>query len=193
MATKGTSAILRFDGASRGNPGKAASAAILISPLGAVLRRAYRTHDLPTTCNVAEYLGLIAGMRIAVEHGVSRLIVEGDSKLVIEQVFGTWECRHPRLRALCQTARNLKNKFETLDGRWIPREQNGGPDALCNTALDTGACEGVPTLFEFNNDVKLRSQPMPIKPAVLLQAFAHKKRPYSKTKAPSILEQLGIH
>jgi len=194
-------ATLRFDGASRGNPGKAASAAVLHSAGGSIYKCAYMAHALPQTCNVAEYLGLIAGLRLAAEMGVRTLIVEGDSKLVIEQVFGNWECRHPRLRALCSLARQLKTAFETVDGRWIPRERNGEADALCNRALDAlcnrapdalGACEGDASLFAYSAGASCGPPPLPVKPSVFIKACEHRKRPYTKKNAPSILEQLGL-
>jgi len=151
-------------------------------------------HASPLTCNVAEYLGLIAGLRLAAEMGVRTLIVEGDSKLVIEQVFGKWECRHPRLRALCSLARQLKTAFETVDGRWIPRERNGEADALCNRALDASACDsgGDASLFAYSAGASRGPPPLPVKPSVFIKACEHRKRPYTKKNAPSILEQLGL-
>ena len=191
VSVRMTTATLQFDGASRGNPGKAASATVVT--VGIVIqRRAFRAHAAPLTCNVAEYLGLIAGLRLAAEMGVRTLIVEGDSKLVIEQVFGKWECRHPRLRALCLLARQLKTAFETVDGRWVPRERNGAADALCNRALDMGACEGDASLFAYDPKQVTGLAPLPIKPSVFIKACEHRKRPYKKKNAPSILEQLGL-
>jgi len=140
-------AILRFDGASRGNPGKGASAAVLFDRDGAVLQQAFQRHGRPVTNNEAEYSGLLAGLNMAHHVGVRRLTVEGDSKLVIEQVFGKWECRHARMRALHAAARALVRQFESADGRWIPREKNHVADALCNKALDTKASLGAPDWF----------------------------------------------
>lgn len=140
-------AILRFDGASRGNPGKGASAAVLFDRDGGVLQQAFQRHGRPVTNNEAEYSGLLAGLNMAHHIGVKRLTVEGDSKLVIEQVFGKWECRHARMRALHAAARALVRQFESADGRWIPREKNHVADALCNKALDTKASMGSPDWF----------------------------------------------
>ncbi|MGS2953841.1 reverse transcriptase-like protein, partial [Escherichia coli] len=38
------------------------------------------------TNNTAEYEGLLAGLRIAVELGIKKLIIRGDSPLVVRQV-----------------------------------------------------------------------------------------------------------
>ena len=183
--------MIRFDGASRGNPGKAACAAVLYDGRGNIERHVYCTLEKSTTCNVAEYTALIAGLRLAHSMGVQKLIVEGDSKLVIEQVFGKWECRHPRLHGLYQTARRLVSLFDVVIGRWIPREQNGDADGLCNRALDTMTTEGSIELFAVDENLPQMPKPLPIKPSVFLKACEHRKRPYSRKTAPSILEQLG--
>jgi probable phosphoglycerate mutase len=60
-----------------------------------------------------------------------------DSKLVVEQLSGRWQIKHPELRELAQEAmriiRGLSVRLE-----WIPREQNSLADAAANRALDEG-------------------------------------------------------
>lgn len=139
------SAALRitFDGASRGNPGAGSSAAVLWRGAERVGERAFR-HPRPVTNNEAEYGGLIAGLTLAAEAcaptgpAATALVVEGDSKLIIEQVFGKYKCNVPHLQALQRQARELAAAFKSVDARWIPRERNGAADALCNRALDRG-------------------------------------------------------
>lgn len=129
--------LLRFDGASRGNPGPASSGFVLYSATGAKIGEGYFRHPSPMTCNQAEYLALIAGLRKAKEMGARGLTIEGDSKLVIEQVFGDYKVRSPNICAHYQTAIKLVQGFdERIIGRWIPREQNSEADALANRALD---------------------------------------------------------
>lgn len=182
---------IRFDGASRGNPGRAASAAVLWNPSGEQVHCVYRSHSKPMTCNVAEYLGLIAGLRLALDNGVRRIIVEGDSKLVIEQVFGKWECRHVGLRSLHHTARELVGRFDAVVGRWIPREKNGDADKYSNHALNTNTSHGLSELFEIMNMEHIQPA-LPVRPSVFIKECAHRKRPYTKKTAPSILEQFGM-
>ena len=186
-----SSATIRFDGASRGNPGKASSAAIMLDPIGRELGRAFTAHDKQVTCNVAEYLGLIAGLRLAQKHAIKRLIVEGDSKLVIEQVFGKWECRHVGLRGLNDLAKSIVSTFDLVDGRWIPRNCNTEADAMCNIALDTAASENV-DLFQISQQRANLPHALPVRPSVFIKACAHRKPPYTKKSAPSILSQLGM-
>ena len=63
---------------------KGASAGLVfISPHG--VRMKYMVHILfPTSNNVAEYEALINGLHIAVELGILRLDVRGNSQLVID-------------------------------------------------------------------------------------------------------------
>jgi hypothetical protein len=61
-----------------------ASAGLLfISPLGEHMRYAVRLH-FPASNNMAEYEALFCGLRIAIETGIKRLDVRGDSQLVID-------------------------------------------------------------------------------------------------------------
>lgn len=144
--------ILKFDGASRGNPGISSSAAVLFES-GVVIKDTYRRLPGKRTNNQAEYLGLIAGLRMAIAMGITELQVEGDSKLVIEQLFGNWQCKHPVLKKYYQTAKELLKQFHFINGRWIPREQNKEADAYCNYALDKGLYSGQEQWFKIEEDI----------------------------------------
>jgi ribonuclease HI len=138
---------ITFDGASRGNPGSGSSAAVLWRGAERIADKAYR-HPRHVTNNEAEYGGLLAGLELAAESAGDpasvRLVVEGDSKLVIEHVFGKWKCKCPRLQPLQRRARELVGKFKAVEGRWIPRERNGAADALCNKVFDAGVAQRTP-------------------------------------------------
>lgn len=133
--------VLRFDGASRGNPGRGSCAAVLFDN-GKHIGQAFKTLPGMVTNNEAEYMGLIAGLKYLRSLGVDEVQLEGDSKLVIEQLFGTWQCKHPRLKPYYQTAKELFKGFKFVNGRWIPREQNAVADSYCNRALDSKTFEG---------------------------------------------------
>lgn len=129
--------ILRFDGACKGNPGIGGSAAVLFDE-NKVVDCTYYYHPKPVTNNVAEYVSLLIGLKMALALGHhANLFVEGDSKLVMEQVFGTWKCNHPNMVPLCAEAKALKKHFTSIHGRWIPREQNGVADEYANVAVRT--------------------------------------------------------
>ena len=126
--------VLQFDGASKGNPGTGGSAAVLVKN-GIVIHSRMYSHPHRVTNNVAEYYGLIIGLQLALEHEYTGICVEGDSKLVIEQVFGTWKCTHKNMIPLCEESKKLKALFKSISGKWIPREKNSEADKYANMAI----------------------------------------------------------
>jgi probable phosphoglycerate mutase len=128
--------IIEADGGARGNPGPAGYGAVVRDAgTGEVL--AERSAALGTaTNNVAEYSGLIAGLSAAVELGARDVEVRMDSKLVVEQMSGRWQIKHPGLRPLAAKAAALVREFDTVRFHWIPRERNKHADALANKAMD---------------------------------------------------------
>lgn len=128
--------LLRFDGASRGNPGEGGSGAVLYQD-GIIVKTCSMYHSAPVTNNVAEYYGLIIGLRTALANGCAELTVEGDSKLVIEQVFGSWKCKNNNMILLNKEAQELKKHFMQIRGRWISREENKDADRVSNEVIDT--------------------------------------------------------
>jgi probable phosphoglycerate mutase len=111
---------------------------VLEESTGEVLLERYASLGT-TTNNVAEYQGLIAGLRAAAELGAKRVDVRMDSKLVVEQMSGRWQIKNPGLRPLAAEAAKLVNGFATVTFDWIPRERNKLADALANRAMDEAA------------------------------------------------------
>jgi ribonuclease HI len=56
---------------------------LFVSPLGVHMRYAVRLHFLASN-NMSEYEALLCGLKIAIEIGVKRLDVRGDSQLMID-------------------------------------------------------------------------------------------------------------
>lgn len=88
------------------------------------------------TNNVAEYEGLIEGLKLALLRGVRRLAVFMDSTLVIQQMRGAFKVKHPGLKPLHESARKLASQFESIRFQAIPRERNRHADKLSNQAMD---------------------------------------------------------
>jgi probable phosphoglycerate mutase len=135
------SVVIEADGGSRGNPGKAAYGAVLKdAETGEVI--AEDGSNIGTASNnVAEYSGLIAGLRLAAEFAPDADIeVRMDSKLVVEQMSGNWKIKHPAMKPLAMEANRLAPFGTTYT--WVPREQNKHADRLANEALD-GKRDGV--------------------------------------------------
>jgi broad specificity phosphatase PhoE/ribonuclease HI len=140
--------IVEADGGSRGNPGPAGYGAVVReAATGEILLERYASLGI-TTNNVAEYSGLIAGLRAALELGATQVDVRMDSKLVIEQMSGRWQIKNPGLRPLAAEAATLLGRFAAVTFEWIPRERNRVADALANRAMDEGAGKPVPDVAE---------------------------------------------
>jgi broad specificity phosphatase PhoE/ribonuclease HI len=129
------SVIVEADGGSRGNPGPAAYGAVLRNAeTGEVIAEDGETLGVASN-NVAEYSGLIAGLRLAAEFAPEAEIeVRMDSKLVVEQMSGNWKIKHPDMRPLALEANRLAPPGTTYT--WVPREENKHADRLANEALD---------------------------------------------------------
>lgn len=131
--------IVEADGGSRGNPGPAGYGAV-VRDAGTAAVLAERSAALGVaTNNAAEYAGLIAGLQAAAELGASEVDVRMDSKLVIEQMAGRWQIKHPGLRPLAAQAAELVRRFSAVRYQWVPRERNQAADALANQAMDAAA------------------------------------------------------
>lgn len=126
---------LHADGGSRGNPGPAGAGAALLDGGGRPVGSWSRYLGLATN-NVAEYQGLIMGLAEAARLGVRRLEVRMDSELVVRQMIGQYQVRNAGLKPLFAEARRLLERFEQVDFRHVPREQNHLADALANRAMD---------------------------------------------------------
>jgi broad specificity phosphatase PhoE/ribonuclease HI len=133
--TRPTSVIVEADGGSRGNPGPAAYGAVLRDAVTGEVIAEDGTAIGVATNNVAEYSGLIAGLRLAEEFAPDADIeVRMDSKLVVEQMSGRWKVKHPDMRPLAAEANRLAPFGTTYT--WVPREVNKHADRLVNEALD---------------------------------------------------------
>ena len=131
--------IVEADGGARGNPGPAGYGAVVRDAAsGAVL--AERAEGIGiTTNNVAEYSGLIAGLRAAAELGATDVEVRLDSKLVVEQMSGKWKVRQPHLQPLAGEAAALVRRLGRVRFVWVPRARNRHADRLANEAMDAQA------------------------------------------------------
>jgi broad specificity phosphatase PhoE/ribonuclease HI len=127
---------IEADGGSRGNPGPAGFGAVVFdAATGDVLAERAEAIGVATN-NVAEYRGLIAGLEAALALGADGVEVRMDSKLVVEQMAGRWQVKHPSMRPLAAEARALAARFTDISYSWIPRAQNSHADRLANAAMD---------------------------------------------------------
>ena len=123
------------DGGARGNPGPAGYGAVVTTPAGEVLAEVAEGIGWATN-NVAEYRGVIAGLRRAKELGARRVRVCADSLLVVNQQKGLWKVKNAALRPLSDEAAQLAGGFDRVIWEHVPRERNRRADALANRAMD---------------------------------------------------------
>ena len=127
------------DGASRGNPGQAASAWLILRG-SEVLESDVLTLGRATN-NAAEYSALNAALRRAARFCTpkeTRVEVFSDSNLMISQMTGRYAVRSEDLRPLYEKAKQLASVFASVAYTHVPRENAyvGSCDWLCNNALD---------------------------------------------------------
>jgi ribonuclease HI len=124
-----------IDGAARGNPGPA-GAGVYVEP----------ERDRPvlefweplgnTTNNVAEYRALLLALERAEEAGADSVEIRSDSRLLVEQMHGTFKMRAEHLKPLLAESVLRAKRFRTFSITHIPREQNTKADRLANKGAD---------------------------------------------------------
>ncbi|MDJ1133426.1 bifunctional RNase H/acid phosphatase [Streptomyces iconiensis] len=130
--------VVEADGGSRGNPGPAGYGAVVKDAESGETLRETAEFIGRATNNVAEYRGLVAGLRAARElDPEAAVVVRMDSKLVVEQMSGRWKIKHPDMRPLAAEAGGIYPR-EAVTYEWIPREKNKHADRLANEAMDAG-------------------------------------------------------
>jgi ribonuclease HI len=123
------------DGASRGNPGLAGAGVVLVDPIGEVAAQNQEFLGQATN-NVAEYRGLLLGLKMAQNLGIKKIRVCSDSELLVRQINGSYRVKQPHLLAPWQEAQRELNRFETHEVTHVPREMNHQADRLANQAID---------------------------------------------------------
>ena len=97
------------------------------------------------TNNEAEYQALIDGLKAVAEWNPDRVEIYLDSKLVVEQVKGSYRVKKPELQPLYQQVKELLGGFaDSPEIKHVERENNRGADKLANMALDEHVKKGAP-------------------------------------------------
>lgn len=153
------SALIRFDGASRGNgkPNSLAGAGAVIyqtyyikekeekdGKVIEITRKKTSTTKLSKflgkgakyTNNYAEYSSLLIGLEKTIELGIKNVAIEGDSQLVIKQLKGEYQVKSPNIKPLFKKIKELEKNFDEITYKHIYRNLNGEADALANKAID---------------------------------------------------------
>jgi ribonuclease HI len=106
---------------------------LFVSPLVEHMWYAVRLH-FPASNNMDEYEALLCGLKIAIEIGVKRPDVQGDSQLVIDQVMKNTSSHDDKMEAYCKAVRTLEDKFYGIELNHVPRRYNEEADELAKIA-----------------------------------------------------------
>ena len=73
---------------------------------------------------------MIHGLSIVVSLGIKKLMVYGDSLVVISQINKDWDCSTDSMGKYCVAVRKLEDKFEGLAFPHVERDRNAAANAL---------------------------------------------------------------
>jgi ribonuclease HI len=130
---------LYFDGGSRGNGTEhaiAGSGFVMYDAQGKEFCKGINYLGKATN-NAAEYDGLLQGIIMATRLEIKKLMVKGDSQLVINQMTGKYRVRHPDLKIVNERVQNMCKLFDRVEFKHIDRASNGVADRLANHAMDS--------------------------------------------------------
>lgn len=88
------------------------------------------------TNNTAEYEGVLMALRTAKVLGVKHIQIVVDSRLVAEQLLGSWQIKDQRLQMLAIEAQGLAGEFEQAEILHVRREKNKHADRIVTALLD---------------------------------------------------------
>lgn len=124
--------LLFFDGGLRGNPGPGGSGAIQVCWIGSM---AYASKK--ATNNMAENMGLLAGLKACEARKYEPLHVIGDSAMIIRQQAQRKPFKAKHLRNYYWSSRKIADKLNVIQWHHHLRGQNKMADCLANLAMDS--------------------------------------------------------
>jgi probable phosphoglycerate mutase len=127
--------VAYIDGGARGNPGPAGYGVRIEDAQGALIEELSKSIGIATN-NVAEYNGLLAALRYAVDHREPNLLIRSDSELLVKQMNGEYRVKNPGLQPLHQEARRLIGRLGRVTFEHVRRAHNAEADRLANLAMD---------------------------------------------------------
>lgn len=123
------------DGASRGNPGRAAIGASIRDESGTEIATVSQAIGVATN-NQAEYRAAIAGVERAATLGATAIELRMDSQLVVRQLSGRYRVKNALLQPLFSALLQALDRIGPWTVGHVPRALNARADALANVALD---------------------------------------------------------
>jgi ribonuclease HI len=124
-----------IDGGARGNPGPAGYGVRIEDMDGNLIEELHGALGIATN-NVAEYNGLLAALKWAVDHGQHDVHIRADSELLVKQMRGEYKIKNAGLQPLVARARLLMMELGKVTFEHVRRELNTEADRLSNIAMD---------------------------------------------------------
>ena len=106
---------------------------VITTPEGEILKYGVRLR-FPATNNKAEYKGILTGLRLGKALGLKKLLIQSDSKLVVEQIKGEYEVKEERMQKYPRLTRHLTREFDEVEFIQVPRNQNALADEILKLA-----------------------------------------------------------
>lgn len=125
---------LYTDGGSRGNPGPAAYGFVIYADHEVVAKKGGYVGE--TTNNVAEYMGLLEGLKELKNHTQGEVWVYMDSELIIKQMRGEYRVRDANLKDIYVQVQQIEAQFDKVHYTHVRREKNAVADKVVNQVLD---------------------------------------------------------
>jgi ribonuclease HI len=165
-----------------------AGASVWINPPRLATKLCSYKLDFDCTNNMVEYEALVLGLKDLKEMGAKRIVVHGDSELIINQVKGIYQAKHPILRAYRNTVLDLLEEFSKYSLSVIPRGQNQIDDALTNSA----SVFKIPIFPSRGYEVDIKHRPTVPHNIKYWQVFEYDKQIESFLKMEDGFENLNI-
>ena len=131
---------LFFDGASKGNPGRAGGGGVIINPRGKA-EIEYSWSIGHESNNMAEAYGLWQGLKQVQKLGADEVVVIGDSRLIIQALSRGRRGKNERLEGLLKRIRYMAKIFRKIEFFHVLRELNMRADEAANKFIDIGCYE----------------------------------------------------
>lgn len=129
-----TNYIAYFDGATVGASRGMMGAGALLEADGVRVAEVSRAYGAGTS-NLAEWHGLVEALELGRRNGARRLVVRGDSQLVIYQATGRYRIKQAHFRPMARRARELVAAIGEVRFEWIRRDENREADRLSRIAI----------------------------------------------------------
>lgn len=126
--------LLQFDACNREVLGLASIGYVLYYD-STVVAKHYSMLNEAYDSNYAEYKALINALKYASKLEIKDLYVEGDAKIVIDQINNNCNVRYERIKLLHKEVNKLKTNFNFIQFQHIYRKYNIYADSLANQAL----------------------------------------------------------